>query len=50
MYRACRAGGEPVRGLTDCLVAIVAIEAEAALLHRDRDFEAIARHAPLRLA
>jgi predicted nucleic acid-binding protein len=50
IYRACRAGGETVRSLVDCLVAAVAIRSGAAVLHRDRDFDRIARHAPLALA
>jgi len=50
IYRSCRRGGETIRALTDCLIAAVAIRADAAVLHRDRDFEAIARHTPLRLA
>jgi predicted nucleic acid-binding protein len=50
LYRRCRRAGETVRKLTDCLIAVVAIRAGAALLHRDQDFDAIARHAPLRMA
>ncbi len=50
LYRACRRGGETVRALTDCLIAAVAIRAEAPLLHADSDFRALARHAPLQLA
>jgi predicted nucleic acid-binding protein len=50
LYRRCRRAGETVRKLTDCLVAVVAMRAGAALLHQDQDFEAIARHAPLRVA
>jgi predicted nucleic acid-binding protein len=50
LYRRCRAGGETVRKLTDCLIAVVAIRNEATLLHRDHDFEVIARHTALRLA
>jgi predicted nucleic acid-binding protein len=49
LYRHCRRAGETVRKLTDCLIAVVAMRAGAALLHRDQDFEAIARHAPLRV-
>ena len=49
LYRRCRRGGETVRRLTDCLIAVVAIRAEAELLHRDGGFEVISRHAPLRL-
>ena len=50
LYRLCRRGGETPRKLTDCLIAAVAIRTEAELLCEDSDFEAIARHAPLRLA
>jgi predicted nucleic acid-binding protein len=50
LYRQCRRGGETVRGLMDCLVAAVALRTGAAVLHRDGDFDAIARHAPLRMA
>ena len=50
LYRACRAGGETPRKLTDCLIAAVAIRNGAALLCDDADFAAIARHSPLCLA
>jgi predicted nucleic acid-binding protein len=50
LYRRCRAGGETVRKLTDCLIAAVAMRHGATLLHRDHDFEVIARHTPLRVA
>jgi hypothetical protein len=49
LYRACRAGGETPRKLTDCLIATVAIRNGAALLCEDADFAAIARHSPLQL-
>lgn len=49
LYRACRRGGETVRSLTDCLIAVVVIAAGATLLGADRDFEVLARHTPLRL-
>lgn len=49
LYRACRLGGESVRELTDCLIAVPTIRAGATLLHADRDFEKLARHTPLRL-
>lgn len=49
LFRRCRRGGETVRRLTDCLIAVVAIRAEAQVLHRDGDFDVISRHAPLRL-
>ena len=49
LYRRCRAGGETVRNPTDCLIAAVAVRSGATLLHRDQDFEVIARHTPLRV-
>lgn len=49
LYRACRDAGEPVRALTDCLVAVPAIDAGATVLALDADFEKLARHTPLRL-
>lgn len=47
LYRACRRAGTTIRRLPDCLIAVVAMRAGAALLHQDADFDAIARHAPL---
>ena len=49
-YRTCRRNGDTVRKLVDCLTAAVAIRVDAELLHADADFEALARHTPLRLA
>jgi len=37
-----------VRSAADCLIAQIALENELALLHSDRDFEAIAEVRPLR--
>jgi len=48
LYRACRSRGEPVRALTDCLIAVVALRASLTVLHADRDFEVLARHSDLR--
>lgn len=50
LYRRCRRAGATLRSLTDCLIAVVVIRAGAEILHSDRDFDAIARHAPLNLA
>jgi predicted nucleic acid-binding protein len=50
LYRQCRRGGETVRTLLDCLVAAVALRTGAAVLHQDRDYDAIARQSPLQLA
>jgi predicted nucleic acid-binding protein len=50
VYRACRRGGETIRALNDCVIAAVAMRSGAAVLAKDRDFEAIARHVELELA
>jgi predicted nucleic acid-binding protein len=51
MFGACRAAGVTVRSTLDCLIARIAIEHGVALLHDDRDFDAIARVVPeLRVA
>lgn len=50
LYRRCRRAGSTLRSLTDCLIAVVAIRSGAEVIHVDRDFDAIARHTPLRLA
>ncbi len=50
LYRVCRRRGETIRRLVDCLIAVPALRAEAAVLHEDRDFDAIARHSALRIA
>ncbi|MFN2463842.1 MAG: PIN domain nuclease [Candidatus Dormibacteria bacterium] len=47
IYRRCRARGETIRALTDCLVAGIAIREGLPVLHADADFEAIARHTDL---
>lgn len=47
LYRACRAAGETIRELSDCLIAVPAIRAGARILHADRDFDVLARHTPL---
>lgn len=48
IHRRCRRAGETPRNLLDCMIAAVAIRRDEALLHRDRDFEVIARHTALR--
>jgi predicted nucleic acid-binding protein len=50
LYRLCRSGGLTIRRLPDCLIAVVAMRCDVALLHADRDFDAIARCAPLKIA
>ncbi len=50
LHRRCRAQGETVRKLIDCLIAAVAIREDVAVLHCDSDFEVLARHGGLRRA
>lgn len=47
LYRTCRAGGETLRSIADCLIAVPAIRAGHAILHADADFDKLARHTPL---
>jgi predicted nucleic acid-binding protein len=49
LYRTCRRAGLTVRRLVDCLIANVAISANASLLHADSDFDLIAQRSPLRI-
>lgn len=49
MYRSCRARGETVRKLIDCLIGAVAIRTGVEVLHADVDFSTLARHTELRL-
>ena len=48
-YRELRQRGVTVRSPIDALIAAVAIRLDVGVLHRDRDFEAIARHTSLRV-
>jgi hypothetical protein len=47
MFRACRARGETVRKLIDCLIGAVAVRAGVEVLHADVDFSTLARHTAL---
>lgn len=49
IYRACRAYGEIVRAVNDCVVAAIAIRNDVPILHRDRDYDVIAKYTPLRV-
>jgi hypothetical protein len=48
IFFECRRSGLTVRSAADCLIAQIAIENDLALLHNDRDFEAIQRVRPLK--
>ena len=50
LSRRCRRQGETVRRLIDCLIAAVAIRSGAPILHRDGDFDVLARHPELEVA
>jgi predicted nucleic acid-binding protein len=48
LYRAARRAGVTVRSGVDCLIAACAIRNHLEVLHCDRDFDELARIAPLR--
>ena len=48
LYRTGRKRGVTIRSLVDCLVAVIALEHGAAVLHRDRDYDRISGYAPLK--
>ena len=48
LYRRARATGLTVRSSVDCLIAACAIRNDLEVLHRDRDFDLIARISGLR--
>lgn len=50
IYRLGRKKGTTIRSLVDCVVAALAIEHGATVLHRDRDYDRIARLVPLKIA
>jgi predicted nucleic acid-binding protein len=49
LYRAGRRAGVTIRSGVDCLIAASALRHELDVLHADRDYDAIARIAPLRV-
>ncbi|NNN05659.1 MAG: PIN domain-containing protein [Elusimicrobia bacterium] len=48
LYRAARRQGLTVRSSTDCLIAACALKHDLTVLHRDRDYAALARVCDLR--
>lgn len=48
IFRTVRRSGKTVRRLNDCLIAAVALRHDIAVVHKDADFEAIAKATPLR--
>jgi len=49
LYRKGRKRGVTIRSLIDCIIAAIAMEHEAVVLHRDRDYDRIATFAPLKV-
>src|SRR5262245_18579141 len=49
IYRTLRARGATLRSPADCLIAAVAIRSNVPILHRDRDFDTLARWTKLSL-
>lgn len=49
IYRAGRSRGYTIRSSMDCLIAAIAIEHQAPVWHRDRDFDIIARFTRLQV-
>ncbi len=47
LYRSARHAGVTVRSGVDCLIAVCAIRNDLTVLHHDRDFDNLARVAPL---
>jgi predicted nucleic acid-binding protein len=48
LHRAGRKRGVTIRSLVDCLIAAIAMEHGAVILHKDRDYERISEYAPLK--
>jgi predicted nucleic acid-binding protein len=49
IYFDCRRRGVTLRSTIDCIVAQIAIENDLLLLHKDGDFDAIAKFVPLKI-
>lgn len=48
LYRTARRNGFTIRSSVDCLIAACAIRNEVAVLHKDRDFDSLARISELK--
>lgn len=48
LYRSARRSGITVRSSADCLIAACALRHDLEVLHRDRDYAALAEISPLR--
>ena len=47
IYQELQSKGIRIRSVIDCLIAATAIETGATILHKDRDFDFIAKHYPI---
>jgi len=47
IYQDLQRKGIRIRSIIDCLIAATAIETGATILHKDRDFDYIAKHYPV---
>lgn len=48
LFRSARRTGRTIRSSVDCLIAACALRHDLTVVHRDRDFPAIARVSPLK--
>jgi hypothetical protein len=48
IYRTCRAKGLTIRKANDCMIALVALAFNLPILHKDKDFDNIAKVYPLK--
>jgi predicted nucleic acid-binding protein len=48
IYRTCREKGYTPRGITDCLIAAIAIENGLRLFHKDKHFDRVAEYTDLK--
>jgi len=48
LYRTARRSGVSIRSSVDCLIAACALRHDLEVVHRDRDYPALARVSPLR--
>ena len=46
IYRNLRSKGITIRSIIDCLIAVIAIESNLEILHKDRDFQMIGKYYP----
>jgi len=49
LFQAAQGRGRPVRSTIDCIIAAIALEHDAAVLHRDRDYDTLAEVSGLRV-